>query len=166
MFCQHCGAQLPEGAKFCQHCGAKVEVEQPQAEEVKQEVVDARPQEEPKKSSSRYTDEEIAKMREELANHARRKRNFVTAGSILLGIGIFLTVLGIVLLSVSIVETASTYDGYYSPAVAGIVFGYLFVVFGPFMAIGGGALLAIGHAVFGKKADNRRRAIQEHEQGR
>lgn len=165
MFCQHCGAQLPEGAKFCQNCGTKVEVEQPQAEEVKQEVVDARPKEEPKKSSSKFTDEEIAKMREELANHARRKRNFVTAGSILLGVGIFLTVLGIVLLSVSIVETAYSTE-YYGPEIAGIVFGYIFTCFGPFMAIGGGALLAIGHAVFGKKADNRRRAIQEHEQGR
>ena len=24
MFCEHCGAQLEEGAVFCQNCGAKV----------------------------------------------------------------------------------------------------------------------------------------------
>lgn len=30
MFCEHCGAQLEEGAVFCQNCGAKVEAEETQ----------------------------------------------------------------------------------------------------------------------------------------
>ena len=30
MFCEHCGAQLEEGAVFCQNCGAKVAVEETQ----------------------------------------------------------------------------------------------------------------------------------------
>lgn len=36
MFCEHCGAQLEEGAVFCQNCGAKVETEENQT--VKQAV--------------------------------------------------------------------------------------------------------------------------------
>lgn len=27
MFCEQCGAQIPEGAKFCENCGAPVAVE-------------------------------------------------------------------------------------------------------------------------------------------
>ena len=40
MFCEHCGAQLEEGAVFCQNCGAKVAVEEKQTvkQTVKQEV--------------------------------------------------------------------------------------------------------------------------------
>lgn len=164
MFCQNCGAKLPENVKFCPYCGTKIEMPEPKVEEVKQEVIDAKPEQEFKQSSQRYTDEEIRKMRVELEDHERRKRNFVTAGSILLGIGVFLFILGLVLLCVGVAEAVNT-DG--DPiAISGAVFGYIFVVLGPLMAVGGGALLAIGNAVFGKKADNRRRAIKEHEEGR
>lgn len=40
MFCEHCGAQLEEGAVFCQNCGAKVEAEGTQnlKQTVKQET--------------------------------------------------------------------------------------------------------------------------------
>lgn len=42
MFCEHCGAQLEEGAVFCQNCGAKVEAEETQT--VKQTVKHEVPQ--------------------------------------------------------------------------------------------------------------------------
>lgn len=40
MYCEHCGAQLEEGAVFCQNCGAKVEAEETQTlkQTVKQET--------------------------------------------------------------------------------------------------------------------------------
>ena len=40
MYCEHCGAQLEEGAVFCQNCGAKVETEETQTlkQTVKQET--------------------------------------------------------------------------------------------------------------------------------
>lgn len=40
MFCEHCGAQLEEGAVFCQNCGAKVEAEETQTlkQTIKQET--------------------------------------------------------------------------------------------------------------------------------
>lgn len=40
MYCEHCGAQLEEGAVFCQNCGAKIETEETQTlkQTVKQET--------------------------------------------------------------------------------------------------------------------------------
>lgn len=40
MYCEHCGAQLEEGAVFCQNCGAKVETEETHTlkQTVKQEI--------------------------------------------------------------------------------------------------------------------------------
>lgn len=149
--CPECGNELPEGAKFCPRCGHKM------FEEVKQEVVDEAPG-----ANSRYTEAEIDQMRRELSAHRRRERSFKTAGGILLGLGIPLLILGIILLSTSIVGTV--YDGgEHAGPIIGIVFGYLGVIFGALMIPASIPLLVVGSAVFGKKADNRERAIREYE---
>ena len=161
MFCQKCGAQLPENAEFCPYCGQKVE----KPFQVKQEVVDKKPepQKQEQQRKPRYTDEQIEKMRVELADHRRRQSNFSVAGGVLLGVGIALFVIGL------IVFISSTYaiarDGQGTHAI-GMVFGYLGLVFGALMFPVGIVLLVVSSAVFGKKADNRQRAIKEHEQGK
>lgn len=161
MFCERCGKELPEKAVFCPYCGAKIEV----MPAPKQEVVDPKPVEAKKEArKTRYTDEEIEKMREELVAHRRRQSNFSVAGGILLGIGIALTVLGIILFVTCTVNVAES--GQANGNIVGIVFGYLGLVFGIVMTVGAIPLLVVSSAVFGKKADNRERAIKEHEQGK
>ena len=159
MFCEKCGAQLPDGARFCHYCGAKVETPFP----VKQEVVDPKPEQPKEQKKTRYTDEEIEKMKVELANHRRRQSNFSVAGGLLLGLGIALFVVGLIIFIVSTV--AITRDGQGTHAF-GIVFGYLGIIFGFLMIPLGIAFLIISSTLFGKKADNRERAIKEHEQGK
>ena len=92
MFCEKCGAQLPDGARFCHYCGAKVETPFP----VKQEVVDPKPEQPKEQKKTRYTDEEIEKMKIELVDHRRRQSNFSIAGGVLLGVGIALFVIGLI----------------------------------------------------------------------
>ena len=161
MFCEKCGKQIPEGAAFCPYCGAKVEV--PFAP--KQEVVDPKPHPEAKKEEkkTRYTDEEIQKMKYELADHRRRQSNFAVAGGVLLGVGLALFVVGLIIFISSTVAIARDGEAAHS---VGIVFGYLGLIFGSVMWPIGVVLLIIGNAVFGSKANNRERAIKEHEQGK
>ena len=149
--CPECGNELPEGAKFCPKCGHKM------FEEVKQEVVDEAPG-----ANSRYTEAEIRQMREELTHHRRRERNLKTAGGILLGVGVPLFIAGLVIMILGIIGTA--YDGGTEPLpIVGIVLGYLALIFGALMIPVGIILLVVASAVFGKKADNRERAIREYE---
>ena len=46
MFCEKCGAQIPEGSVFCENCGAKIEYEQqaPPVQPVQQEVRPIKPE--------------------------------------------------------------------------------------------------------------------------
>lgn len=149
--CPECGYELPENAKFCPRCGHKM------AEEVEQEVVDSKPG-----ANSRFTEAEINQMRKELVAHRRRERSFKIAGSVLLGVGAPLFVVGLIVMVLGIIGTA--YDGGYDPLpVVGIVLGYLALFFGLFMSIGSIPLLVVASAIFGKKADNREEAIREFE---
>ena len=160
--CPECGNELPENAKFCPKCGHKMfeEPKEKPKEEVKQEVVDEMPGE-----NSRYTGAEIDQMKRELVDHRRRQRNFKIAGGVLIGVGAPLFVLGIFLFIFGVAGMVySSAEGYAdSLSVAGTVFGYLALFFGLFMTIGGIPLLVVASAVFGKKADNRERAIREYE---
>ena len=161
MFCQKCGAQLPENAEFFPYCGKKVE----KPFQVKQEVVDKKPepQKQEQQRKPRYTDEQIDKMRVELADHRRRQSNFSVAGGVLLGVGIALFVIGLIVCISSTIAVSK--DGQGTHAI-GIVLGSLCYGFGIAMIIAGIPLLIVASAVFGKKADNRQRAIKEHEQGK
>lgn len=162
MKCSKCGAELPNGAKFCSACGASV-LPEPEVEVIP--PADEPKAEEPKKAkkASRYSEEEIKKMRYELKDHLRRKHNFCTAGGILLGVGLPILILGIIFLVASIVSIAEYPEPYNGEGIYGMILSYLGIVFGGLMFPCGIILLVIGNAVFGKKADNRERAIQEFE---
>ena len=153
MYCQKCGAKLPENAVFCPTCGTKVDIPVVEAE-----VVDPKPKQEFR--SSKYSEEDIKKMKRELVEHERRQKNFATAGTILLMVGIVLLIVGIVLLVSCSVSIERSYN---DSSVVGIVFGSLGISFGIFMIIASIPLLVVASAVFGKKAENRRRAISEYE---
>ena len=153
MKCSKCGAELANGAKFCSACGASV-LPEPEVEVIP-------PADEPKVTKSKE-DKEIEKLKRELAEHRRREKNFRTAGLIVLFVGIFVTVFGIIgliLLSLYQADTVDPNGG----VITGIVFSALGVSFGSVAVIVSIPLLVVSVAVFGKKAENRERAIQEFE---
>ena len=154
MYCQKCGAKLPENAVFCPTCGTKVDIPVVEAE-----VVDPKPKQEFR--SSKYSEEDIKKMKRELVEHERRQKNFTTAGTTLLMFGIVLLVVGVVVLASCLASFTGAYNE--EAAITGIVLGSLGISFGIFMIIASIPLLVVASAVFGKKAENRRRAISEYE---
>ena len=183
MFCSNCGAKLPDNSRFCPFCGSKValpevnpEVVQPapQPQEVRKENVVEAKVEAPKQPErkSKYTSAQIEQFKRELPQHRRRRRNFGTAGGILLGVGILLLVIGIIVCITATQNYAySDYSGdyYYSEYYAYLrrmSFGGSLIGLGSTGLTLGIIFLIIGPAVFGKKADNRERAIREYEEGR
>lgn len=157
--CPECGTELPDSAKFCPKCGHKMfeEPKEEPKEEVKQEVVDEAPG-----ANSRYTEAEIKQMREELVAHRSRQRRFKTAGGILLGVGLPLFVLGLVAFIIFTIDFAYSGGERYASLTL-MILGYFGLIVGVFMALGSIPLLVVASAVFGKKADNRERAIREYE---
>ena len=162
MKCSKCGAELANGAKFCSACGASV-LPEPEVEVIPPS--DEPKAEEPRKTKkvSRYSEEEIKKMRYELKDHLRRKHNFCIAGGVLLGVGLVILTLGIVFLVTSTISIAEYPEPDNGLGIAGMILSYLGVVLGALMFPCGIILLVIGNAVFGSKANNRERAIQEFE---
>ena len=160
--CPKCGAEMPDNAKFCSACGASI-LPEPGVEVIP--PADEQPKAEPKqeKNNSRWSEADIKKMKYEYEQHVRRKRNFSTAGGVLLGVGLVLFVLGFVFMMLSIFSVADNPDPTNSVGIAGMVLGYIGVIFGAIMFPVGIVLLVIANAVFGKKAENRERAIREYE---
>ncbi len=134
--CPKCGREIDPAAQFCPYCGHSLK------EEVK----------------GKYTQEDIEKLKRERENLIKKKNNMKIAGSILLGVGIFVTVACLIVLIVNSVLFRDTWW-----CITLIVLSSIGLVLGADALIPVGViLLIVQSAVFTKKISNRERTIQEY----
>ena len=159
--CPKCGAEMPDDAKFCSACGASI-LPEPEVEVIPPTGSEPKSESKQEKSGSRWRAAQNKQKKYEYNEHVRRKRNFITAGTILLIAGSILTVLSIVFFVVDVINLASNNE----PSVGdtlGVVFFSMGMSIGIILLLASIPLIVVANAVFGKKAENRERAIREYE---
>ena len=134
--CPRCGKSVASDEKFCPYCGFDLSKE----DELKKE------------------ERQIERYKEQMHNLERKRTGLVTAGWVLFGVGLFLFVLCLIILI-----TNATGE---NPLWWIIVLTSLGVALGELMFDAGIVLFVVGYAVFSKRIDNRKRAIEEFENKR
>lgn len=130
--CPKCGKDIEQGEQFCPFCGFDLSKEG----ELKREKA------------------KIEKYRDEKRNLERRKTNFLTAGWLNFGIGLFVFILCLVILIVN--ARSDGVPWILALSIVGLTFSELAVDIGII-------LMVVGYAVFSKKISNREVAIREYE---
>ena len=130
--CPKCGKDIEQGEQFCPFCGFDLSKEG----ELKRER------------------EKIDKYRNELKNLSRKKTNFLAAGWLCFGVGLFVFILCLVVLIINAKNDGAAWI---------IVFSSIGLSLSDLVLDVGIILIIVGYAVFSKKISNREKAIREYD---
>ncbi len=143
--CPHCGANVEVDAIYCHRCGKSVD----SVERVASVITPSSPA-----SNKKVTSSTIEQYKKEIAEYRSKRITLVTLGSILLAVGLVLT---IVFFYLGVRAMPTSGDPFSNSSILYLLFGALFEL----VADAGIALLIISGAVFGRKIANRQRIIDE-----
>lgn len=143
--CPHCGANVEIDATYCSRCGKAVDA----VERVASVITPSSPT-----SNKKVTSSTIEQYKKEIAEYRSKRITLVTIGSILLAVGLVLT---IVFFYLGVRATPTSGDPFTNTSIMYFLFGVLFEL----VTDAGIALLIVSAAVFGKKIANRQRIIDE-----